>query len=227
MSGEILPTLSKCTNLPVKWNALILYLFPLHKQSPGLSHDSLSWLFAEHSQSVPCFRFCPNVPRSPLRCGHIWSGCTTLWSEIYPWYHHQRYVESSGCFELEYHQSFCKTWSNISARCVQLSWVKRKSNERTLHACTLGVTARNLRGLLARKFSRMPREDGVTFHPKEFTHATLVLAWKNKVEYFLKAPRMCFIIYFARILLLSLQTETCPNHAWNKNSFKQQEMCFK
>lgn len=49
----------------------------------------------------------------------------------------------------------------------QLTW-KRKSNQRALHVCTLGVSDKNRRGLSARKFSHMRRKGEVNFHSKDF-----------------------------------------------------------
>lgn len=33
---------------------------------------------------------CLNVPHSLLRCGHVWSGCTTPWFDLCPWHHSQK-----------------------------------------------------------------------------------------------------------------------------------------
>ena len=68
--------------------------------------------------------------------------------------------------------------------------LKRKNHERALHVCTLGVTDGNWRGLPIRNFLCMCKNGGVTSHPKDFAHTALVLEKKNKVRYFLNAPRI-------------------------------------
>lgn len=87
---------------------------------------------------------CLKVHCSPLRCGHAWNSCTTLWSESWPWHHRQRPQVSYGWFELEYHQAFNIIWCNIFARCFRCEW---KSAELILHVCTLGIMADNWRDL--------------------------------------------------------------------------------
>lgn len=73
-------------------------------------------------------------------------------------------------------EAFCETYYNISVWCIQR---KQKSNKYTLHACTLGVTARNWHSLLAREISHMCRKIGVTSQPRDFAHTTLTLAGKK------------------------------------------------
>ena len=62
--------------------------------------------------------------------------------------------------------------------------------QRALRVCTLLVSNGNWRGLPVRNFLCMCKNGGVTSHPKDFAHTALVLEKKNKVRYFLNAPRI-------------------------------------
>lgn len=58
---------------------------------------------------------------------------------------HGTIAESSGWFEIEYHQTFGKTWCDMSAQCVWSACVKMK----TWWACTTYLySSRNSQGLM-------------------------------------------------------------------------------
>lgn len=173
MGGRILPTLSTCTNPLLKWNMLILCLFQLYEQFPGLLHNVFAWLFTEPSQTVSHFswgvaEFEVVVALLDLSFVHgIIATCILYW--------------------------FLCAWCDISTWSIWLFCVKWKSNKFVLHICIPGITAGNWLGLLARKLSHMSMKGSFTSHSKYFANAALV--WVGK-----KLKSDTFWMYLVRIV---------------------------
>lgn len=141
-------------------------------------HWIVVWLFAETIQSAlrsGLLMVCPSIPHYPLRCDHVWSGCITPRTSSCLCHHRQRSDESSGCFELEYHQDFGKIWCNISAQCV---W-KRKSDESALHVFTVGVTAENICGLRRELYFKYVQKGWCDFPSKGCCPRSIIFGGKK------------------------------------------------
>lgn len=155
---------------PLKLNAQIMCLFPLRR-------NSLS------TEVQPCL----------MRSYHSLIGFS-------PWHHRDRSAESSGWFEFEYHQYFCKTWFNISALCVRSSCVKRRI--RRAHSTRL-YSRHNIRELTSpidTNFFTHAQEEWCHLSPK-----ALNLLGKIKVRYFLKALRMWEVFLLTLYLSYALE----------------------
>lgn len=151
----------KYTNPPLKWNYF-------------LCHNSL-------------WTACLSGLHSSLRCGHVWSDFITPWSD-------GTITKSL----LSFLDVLSVDITHLLAKLIAISLLdafsnlvcKQKSNKCALGVCKRVVTAGNLCSLQVQWFSRMYRKGGITFCPKDFAQAILILSGNNKLVYFLNATRM-------------------------------------
>lgn len=167
MSRQILSTPSACTTLLLKQNTLILCLFLLC----GKLHNGLPWIFAELFKLVPYFGLwmaCPSMPCS-LSGVAMFEMVVTLLDLSFP-----HGIITKDLLNLLGGLCFDKKWCNI---CV---WSCRMKIWRVRTTCL--YSRHNNWGTdvayQCKIFSRMCKKASFISHPKDFTHAALVLVGK-------------------------------------------------
>lgn len=77
---------------------------------------------------------------------------------------------------------------------------KQKSDVRVLCVCTLGVTDGNWRGLPVRKYLRMCRNGGVSYHTEDFAYAAVKKKLFERTSYLPNYVNTCFYLYKSHII---------------------------